>query len=63
MKSVNKEYEKLKKIVGQGRSVEVDLQHQLEDCVRIITEHQEKAEAASRKYDDLNRKLQGYVWA
>lgn len=60
LSTVNKEYDKLKKIVGQGRSVEVDIQHQLEDCVRVIAEWQEKAQAASRRYDDLNRKLQGY---
>jgi structural maintenance of chromosome 4 len=59
LNSVNKEYEKLKKVVSQARSVELDIQHQLEDCASALVEWQEKTQNASKKYDDLNRKLQG----
>lgn len=60
LSSENEEYEKLKKIMGQARSVELDIQHQLEDCVSSMVGWQEKAQAASKKYEELNRKMQGY---
>lgn len=59
LNSVNKDYEKLKKKVSQARSVELDIQHQLEDSARAVAEWQDKAQLASKKYEDLNKKLQG----
>ncbi len=74
--SETKDYEKLKKSVDKARSVELgipdnhwyeffligkDIQHQLEDCTRAVIEWQEKTQIASKKYEDLTRKLHGYV--
>ena len=60
LKGIQKKFEKIKKIVDKFRSVEVDLQNQLEDIKRVVNENTQKAQHWSKKIADLNKQKSRY---
>jgi len=55
LRVIQKGFEKLKKIVDKFRSVEVELQNQIDDMNRVIKDHQSKAQHWSKKISELNK--------
>ena len=55
LKIIQKEFEKLKKVVDKFRALEVELVNQLEDINRIVKENTSKAQHWSKKIADLNK--------
>jgi flagellar hook-associated protein FlgK len=55
LKVIQKDFEKLKKVVDKFRALEVELQNQLEDINRVVKENTSKAQHWSKKISDLNK--------
>lgn len=55
LKELQKTFEKIKKVVDKFRSVEVDIQNQIEEQTRIVKESEAKAQHWSKKIADLNK--------
>lgn len=60
MKAIQKKYEKLKKVVDEFRTAEVDLQNQLEDANNQLKNAQSQTQHYSKKLTDLAKQKAAY---